>query len=152
MDGSTPDKLLEIDIRQKRQIIDRGALQGMLTDIATRDLPAERERAEVLASLKAALAAGQAEVRGRLETGALGTYVVRANSFLVDQIVRAAYDYAALRLYPLANPSKGERLALVAVGGYGRGELAPHSDVDLLFLLSYKMDLVFANPQELFAI
>lgn len=93
----------------------------------------------MLAALKAALAAGQAEVRRRLETAALGTHVVHANSFLVDQIVRAAYDYAALRLYPLANPSKGERLAMVAVGGYGRGELAPHSDVDLLFLLSYKM-------------
>ncbi len=139
MDGPTPDNALDAKIRQKRQIIDRAVLQGTLTDIAKRDLPAERERAEVLAALKAALAVGQAEVRRRLETGALGTRVVHANSFLVDQIVRAAYDYAAFRLYPLANPSKGERLALVAVGGYGRGELAPHSDVDLLFLLSYKM-------------
>src|SRR5262249_48165101 len=75
----------------------------------------------------------------RFEAGASdGRRAARETSFLMDQLIRRLYDFTNEHAYRAANPSAGERIALVAVGGYGRGELAPYSDIDLLFLLPYK--------------
>ena len=52
--------------------------------------------------------------------------------------MRVIFDIATERVYPTANKTTSEQLSVVATGGYGRGELAPHSDVDLMFLQPYK--------------
>ena len=63
---------------------------------------------------------------------------IRAQADLTDALVRAAFDIAKL-LHPLPNPTASERIAVLAVGGFGRAEMAPHSDVDLLLLFPYKI-------------
>ncbi|HLJ64619.1 MAG TPA: bifunctional uridylyltransferase/uridylyl-removing protein, partial [Stellaceae bacterium] len=107
--------------QKQREIVDRLAVLERLAALAEDGEPDRRRVAEVL---KEALQAGRAEVRQRFEAGALGGDTVRSLSFLVDQLIRALHDFVTTAVYPLANPTAGEHLGVVAVGGYGRGELA----------------------------
>src|SRR5258707_5391138 len=126
-------------ILKQREILDRRALGEALAQLAVLPDTAAGGRGPVVAQLKAALAFGYDEIRRRFEAGAAGAQAVREQCFLMDQLIRALHDFTMTHVYPLANPTSGEHLAIVAVGGYGRGELAPHSDIDLLFLLPYKL-------------
>jgi [protein-PII] uridylyltransferase len=125
-------------IARQRDIIDRRALGAQLSVIARSSTSPALDRGLFIPPLKAALAAGRSEIRRRFDETGDGAAVVREQCFLIDQLIRVLFDLVAGEIYPLPNPTSGERLALVAVGGYGRGELAPYSDIDLVFLLPYK--------------
>ena len=126
-------------IPNRRAIIDRRALADVMNErLVAADNFAAR-RAVLAETLQAALAAGRAELKRRLaENPAKGLELAGAQAFLVDQLLRLLYDATVTSLYPATNRTASERLVLVAVGGYGRGQMAPFSDIDLLFLTPYK--------------
>ena len=95
-------------------------------------------RKVVLQALKDALVRGRANAEGMLMKDGGGTLCAKRLSFLMDTLIEALFEFATTKAYPMVNPSKAENMAIVAVGGYGRGGLAPGSDIDLLFLLPYK--------------
>ena len=93
---------------------------------------AVRHMAAAKASANTALAAAFAAAPLRARA------LVATQALLTDGLVQTALAVAQ-KLHPLSNPTEAERIAVLAVGGYGRAEMAPHSDVDLLFLTPWKI-------------
>ncbi len=95
-------------------------------------------RPQVIDELRAALEEGRAVARSALEAGGKGLACARFLSDFEDELIRAIFRYVTRYGSIADNPHAGEHLTIVAVGGYGRGALAPGSDIDLLFLLPSK--------------
>ncbi len=74
----------------------------------------------------------------RHRAGASGQEIVSAYTALIDRLIVHIAETAG-RDYSLRYPSLDPRCALVAQGGYGRSELNPQSDIDLLFLYHWKV-------------
>jgi [protein-PII] uridylyltransferase len=121
------------------QIFDADRAARELDSLAAQYSGSESDlRIAVAQFLKGELTRGRAQAEQMLLKDRHGRRCAERLCVMQDEIIRILFDFAGRQLYPSLNPSEAEHMAVIATGGYGRGLLAPGSDIDLLFLLPYK--------------
>jgi len=115
------------DIEHQRAIVDRRVLADRLAQLRG----GKQLTTDAAAILREALTGGREEIARRLaQEPGNGRAAAQATAFLHDQLIRVVHDFVTERI--LEAPT--DAISLVGLGGTGRGEMAPYSDVDLMFL------------------
>src|SRR5271170_5639160 len=126
-------------VRTANELIDPAAIVDDLKTLAKTHAGHERElRTAVAQRLKTALTHARTRAEQLLLKDRHGRRCAERLCQMHDEIIRILFEFAGNEIYPTQAPSEAEHMAIVATGGYGRGLLAPGSDIDLLFLLPYK--------------
>ncbi|HEY9164276.1 MAG TPA: bifunctional uridylyltransferase/uridylyl-removing protein, partial [Magnetovibrio sp.] len=129
---------MRLKIKKPRDVINRKDLAARLDAAASSggDLTKPNARGPVLALFKGALEDGRREVQRRFEEReAVGSATMHSGAYLLDQLIRTLHEFTTIRVFPQI---AGDHVALIATGGYGRAEIAPQSDLDVMFLLHHK--------------
>ncbi len=114
-------------IRLRGRLLRPDAADGCLEPEVLAVHAGARTNDQLINTLKNALTEADGCLRKKFRENEDVNQLVKARAWVVDQLILHAWD----SLIPA-----GENISLVAVGGFGRGELHPHSDVDLLILLA----------------
>jgi [protein-PII] uridylyltransferase len=121
-------------------IFDTTAIEAALTSAFADITSAADIRAATVNVLSQAHDAGRAAIEAAIIAAPLDARpAVKSYAWLTDCIVTTVLCVAQTKLHPNPHASEDEIISVLAVGGYGRGEMSPHSDVDLLFLASHKI-------------
>ena len=120
-------------ICKPKQIFDKAKVNSFLTSKAP-------ERTELINLLRELKSIGFERISFELNKNPLeARKAITSYAFLTDCLVKSAWEFATKIKFPTYNPTSAEKLSVISVGGYGRLEMAPYSDVDLLFLTPYKI-------------
>src|SRR5450432_3811004 len=101
--------------------------------------------ADRIAACKAFLRDAMADLRARHDQGASGAEVENGRAAIIDALITRLFDHA-IGLYASKWGPTPAAVSLIALGGYGRSELAPWSDVDVMFLYPSKSKPAVVEP------